>query len=541
MRLALLASALLLLSPRSFAAPSLAQDDAAAITEPSLPLSDAPPEEAEALNRLASARNWPSRALAVMRLERYDCDASAGRLVSFTNDPSWRVRAYTYACLARRGIVVATASIEAERDPRVLRAILRGRHPVASATLDACIATIEKSGNVFEAMVALEALAALDAPAAEDAAALRERKDELLSRIILRMNRAEGGALSNRLASITSGEDSGRDYRWREWLRKNRAKPGYQQMTLVPARPAGVRLVERNRVASLDSARFISFEQYLAAVSERPMDLAILIDCTASMWREISDAQGSIDDLVEFLGSVTAGIRIGLVGYRDRTDTWETKAWDFTPSLAEARTRLWSLSAEGGGDTPESVHAAMKLALTKFSWLRDSTPPNPQPIRACVIIGDAPPHPGEGTLCVNLAKRGLAAGVRFYGLIARDSEKNLVRETDAKVEAEPEKPTEDDAREAKPDASSEPKDDEKNLDGRSKRGKPIPPPKLPPATMRRQTSYTWFPEIAEAGGGRAEILKEQDSLVAEIAELTIGDRYRDEFADFFAAYRLLCR
>jgi hypothetical protein len=59
--------------------------------------------------------------------------------------------------------------------------------------------------------------------------------------------------------------------------------------------------------------------------------------------------------------------------------------------------------------------------------------------------------------------------------------------------------------------------------------------------MRRQTSYTWFPEIAEAGGGRAEILKEQDSLVAEIAELTIGDRYRDEFADFFAAYRLLCR
>jgi hypothetical protein len=59
--------------------------------------------------------------------------------------------------------------------------------------------------------------------------------------------------------------------------------------------------------------------------------------------------------------------------------------------------------------------------------------------------------------------------------------------------------------------------------------------------MKKKPSYTWFPEIAEAGGGRAAILKDQDSLVAEIAELTIADKYREEFADFFAAFRLLCR
>ena len=59
--------------------------------------------------------------------------------------------------------------------------------------------------------------------------------------------------------------------------------------------------------------------------------------------------------------------------------------------------------------------------------------------------------------------------------------------------------------------------------------------------MKKKTSYTWFPEIAEAGGGRAEILKDKDSLIAEIAELTVADKYRAEFADFFAAFRLLCR
>ena len=71
--------------------------------------------------------------------------------------------------------------------------------------------------------------------------------------------------------------------------------------------------------------------------------------------------------------------------------------------------------------------------------------------------------------------------------------------------------------------------------------KQVEPPKAPPPAMRKKPSHTWFPEIAEAGGGRAEIIKDDDSLVAEIAELTIADKYRAEFRDFFAAFRVLCR
>ena len=516
---------------------------------PQVELVNAPSAEAEALNRLAMGAAWPSRALAVMRLERFDCAPSAARLESFLLDPSWRVRAYTIACLARRGVVIAPEKLAAERDPRVVRAILRARYPLDAKVRDARIAAAERSSKPVEAMIALEVLAALDTP---NDNAVRERLDELLSRIVLRMSRAEAGALSRRLAEVTSGEDSGRDFRWREWYRKNRSKPGYRPCDLVPTSPAGERLVPRNRVADLETDRFIAFEQYLAKVAERPMDLAILLDCTSSMWREIADAQGSIDDLVEFLGSVTKGVRIGIVGYRDKTDEWETKAWDFTASLEEARTRLWSLSADGGGDTPESVYTAMRLALTKFSWIKDPSPnaanaPEP-PIRACVIVGDAPPHPGEGNLCIDLAKKGLAAGVRFYGVIARDSETNLKSEDAGGAPPPPTSPT-DSSSPADPTEPNPPRDggDGKNEgknEGKGRRTpseKPIAPPKAPPPVMQKERSYTWFPEIAEAGGGRAEILKEQDSLVAEIAELTIADRYREEFADFFAAFRLLCR
>jgi hypothetical protein len=502
-----------------------------------LALANAEPAEAESLNRLAMSKAWTSRALAVMRLERYECEASAGRLRSLTRDDSWRVRAYAYATLARRGVPLTSDDLDAERNERVLRTVLRCRYPLRDDQFNARIALLEKSPRPLEAMVALEMLAALDRA---DDEAIRERMGELLRRVVLRMSRTEAGVLSRRLASITNGQDTGRDYRWREWYRRSHRKPGFASAALVAKPPSGVRLSEPNRIASLDPAAFIAFEGYLASVAERPMDLAILIDCTASMWRELADAQSSADDLMEFLNSVTAGARIAIIGYRDRTDVWETRAWDFTRDINEARTRLWSLSAEGGGDRPESVYAALKLAFNHLSWLphTKSDPQRlpqqrtmqPEPIRACVLVGDAPPHPGEGTLCVEAAKRGFARGIRTYGVVARESETNL-RAEGAEIPAVP----------SNTQPAEGPVQDSAAPGGNRRGRKPIAPPRPPPALMARTASSTWFPEIAEAGGGRAELIKEGESLVAEIAQLTIADKFRAEFGAFFESFRLLCR
>jgi hypothetical protein len=560
--------------PQDDAAPSAGD---AAPAPPPLQFAEATSEEAESLNRLASSSAWTSRALAAMRLERYDCEASAGRLVSMTRDSSWRVRAYCYAVLARRGVSLRPEDLAAERDERVLRAILRGRYQVADDLVDRRIAAAEKSSRPLEAMLALEILAALDRP---DDKPIRERMDELLRRIILRMDRTEAGVLSRRLAAITGGSDSARDYRWREWYRKSSRKPGYESASLVPSEPKGARLLPANSIAALDSAAFVAFERYLAAVAERPMDLAILIDCTASMWRELADAQSSADDLVEFLNSVTAGVRVAIVGYRDRHDSWKTRAWDFTSNIDEARSRLWSLSAEGGGDGPEAVHNALKTAFTRFDWSIDRPPPAKQPIRACVLVGDAPPHPGEGTLCVELARRAFAHGIKTYGIIALDAERNLREEGDATPAEDPtkrrpgEEPKDGDG--ANDDKGGDKGGDKGDGKGGNKGGDkgdgeggnkggdkgdgkggdkggdkgdgkgdgkatPVAPPRPPPPSLQRRTSNTWFPEIAEAGGGRAELLKRDGSLVAQIAELTVADKHRAEFSEFFAAFQALCR
>ena len=55
---------------------------------PAIELANAPADEAEALNRLSNAKSWPLRAFAVMRLERFDCEASAGRLLAMAGDSS---------------------------------------------------------------------------------------------------------------------------------------------------------------------------------------------------------------------------------------------------------------------------------------------------------------------------------------------------------------------------------------------------------------------------------------------------------------------
>ena len=509
---------------------------------PKLELADASPEESESLNRLTQSKAWTSRALAALRLERYDCEASAGRLKTLATDPVWRVRVFAFACLARRGVALEPEFLAAERDNAVLRTVLRARYPFPQEELDARIRPLERSERPVPAMLALEILAALDRA---DDPAIRARMDELLSNVIFRMDRTEAGTLSGRLARITSGSNAARDYRWREWHRKNKHKPGYEPAALVPAEPSGTRQVEMNRIAALDATGFVAFERYVASVADRPMDLAILIDCTASMSREIAAAQSGVDDLFDFLGSVTAGVRIAIVGYRDRTDEWELKPYDFSPSLEDARKRLWSLSAGGGGDEPESVYAAMKTALAKFTWRPDAPPPTAQPIRACVLVGDAPPHVGEASLCIDMAKRAFARGVRFYGIVVRDKETGLKQE-DAE-DTPPRKPQDAEGAPTSPPTpptappTTPPKTPPTKNSRTGRDGKTVEPPKAPPPMAQKRGSHTKFPEISEAGGGRAEILKDSDSLVAEIAQLTVADRYRSEFAAFFEAFRVLCK
>lgn len=481
-----LSGLLLAAAPTAFAA-------AAPPAAPPEVLSD--PAELAALDELLGGDAWARRALGVMRLESIPESLALPRLLRAVQDPSWQVRAFAVAVAARRRAPLELATLLAdEPHPLVVRTMLRCRVPFEAEKLERGLEVLRRSGSDADRLLGVElALASGDE-------ARRELAEETFVSVVLRMDPAEAGRLSPRLAAISAAPDLRRDHRWRAWLRSNRGRIGLAAAWMVPEADdeAEWAALRRNAIAALDTREFVGLVEYIRDLASRRLDLAIAIDCTASMTGELAEVQGGLDDLMLFAGDITAGVRIGVVAYRDRRDRFETVARDFTASIPQAREWLWSLTAEGGGDRPEAVHPALERLFTTLSW-------DPQRTGIAILIGDAPPHPGFGGACVSLAARAAAAGVVTHVVSAAPAS-----------EPDPEAEAQGDADDAGP-----------NLAARRRSRRTGPP--------------EHFPEIATAGGGRLVELADDDSLVGEIVGLTLGDRFEDAMRGFFSAYLEVCR
>ena len=440
------------------AAPGESRQDDGVESEGRPSLTAAPDLERRTVHRLLAAPGWPKRAVAAVRLERYGCDDSRQILVQLLDDSAWQVRCYAVRTLGRQRIVAGETWFADEQDPRVLRTALRFRYGIDTERLGRGVRALTDSPRLADKLLAAE----LGAVSGDEA--LRELARETLKTVMLRMSRGEGGAFSPRIAVLTGERDLRRAHRWRMWHMGHR---GFELQSGYFVDESDAPL-ERSLIARLDAERFAVLEEYIETIRTREVDLVICLDCTASMWGELAAAQGGIDDLMLFVGDVVSTLRIGIVAYRDRRDDFETKGWDFTTSIDEARTHLWELDADGGGDRRESVYEAMKLAYTDLTWMEDHT-------KVMIVVGDAPPHVGRGAGCIDLARRAALAEVTTHVI---------------QCEGE---------------------------------------------------AIEHFPEIAEAGGGKCVSLKDDDVLIPEIAGLTLGGVFEDEFREFFDMYLWLCR
>ncbi|MBT8484843.1 MAG: VWA domain-containing protein [Phycisphaerales bacterium] len=378
-----------------FAAAVMASSDATPSDQPTL--LDSPAVELKTLDALTVARDWPRRAVAATRLARYRCPESRTRLERLLADSSWRVRIFALMTFATRGETPPAAWREAEQHPRVVRAALRLGHEFDPERLRRGVETLARTPTRDEQLLAIEIAAA-----SGDPTLLPVARDGL-KKIILRLDRAEAGLLSPRLAVLTGVSGLHRPHDWKQWLMKTGRRLELRSGVIV-APPVG-------RIATLDPERFAALEVYMEELGRRIVDLALVIDCTASMGGELIAAQSGMDDLVLFVGDVVGALRIGVVAYRDRRNEFETKGWDFTPDRSLLRERLWSLTAEGGGDTPEAVHPALELAFSKLSW-------DPAHTMVMILIGDAPPHVGTGTRCIALTRTGAEAGLTTHAIQA---------------------------------------------------------------------------------------------------------------------------
>ncbi len=116
------------------------------------------------------------------------------------------------------------------------------------------------------------------------------------------------------------------------------------------------------------------------------VDIGFVLDTTGSMGEEIAAVKSTIQKVSAAFADQNVHIRVGLVEYKDRSDSFVTKVYPMTSDTAAFARQVGSLSAYGGGDTPESVNEGLHVGLTGLEWNKDAV------ARFAFLIGDAPPH-----------------------------------------------------------------------------------------------------------------------------------------------------
>ncbi|MCL2637106.1 MAG: VWA domain-containing protein [Oscillospiraceae bacterium] len=147
------------------------------------------------------------------------------------------------------------------------------------------------------------------------------------------------------------------------------------------------------------------------------LDLMFVIDTTGSMGDELRYLQTELDYVINSVSRNNANlpIRLSVNFYRDIGDEYVVRPFTFSTDIAAQVKNLNAQSADGGGDRPEAVDAALQNAIHEHEWDADS-------VKLMFIVLDAPPHHNQTTIPAmsRLAAEAAEKGIRIIPLLASD-------------------------------------------------------------------------------------------------------------------------
>ncbi|MFO0964399.1 MAG: vWA domain-containing protein [Gemmataceae bacterium] len=119
------------------------------------------------------------------------------------------------------------------------------------------------------------------------------------------------------------------------------------------------------------------------------VEVVFCLDTTGSMGGLIDAAKKKIWSIANQIasGKPNPAVKMGLVAYRDRGDSYITKVFDLSDDLDSIHGHLMGFKADEGGDEPESVNQALYDAVHKITWSKDK-----KTLKMIFLVGDAPPH-----------------------------------------------------------------------------------------------------------------------------------------------------
>lgn len=150
-----------------------------------------------------------------------------------------------------------------------------------------------------------------------------------------------------------------------------------------------------------------------ATGSPKALDVALVIDATGSMADELEYLEVEIRSIAQAIRRAFPEVdqRFALVVYRDQGDEYVTRTFDFTADLAAFERKLGRQRADGGGDYPEAMDAALVDAAS-LSWREGDV------ARMSFLVADAPPHAQDAVATLAAADELRSMGVATYPVAA---------------------------------------------------------------------------------------------------------------------------
>jgi len=150
------------------------------------------------------------------------------------------------------------------------------------------------------------------------------------------------------------------------------------------------------------------------------IDIGVVVDATGSMTNEIDFLKIELEEVLRntFTEYQTLDLNVGSVFYRDRGDEYLTRHVDMQPDLLKVLNFIKLQRANGGGDVPEAVHAALQTALDSLQWSDTAR------TRILFLITDAPPHDETKDKIFQLIKKAASKGIRIVPVICKGADKS---------------------------------------------------------------------------------------------------------------------
>lgn len=150
-------------------------------------------------------------------------------------------------------------------------------------------------------------------------------------------------------------------------------------------------------------------------------DIAFVVDATGSMGDELEYLKVELNDvLARAAQNNCSAWRMGSVFYRDAGDEYLTRVSPFTTNPANTINFIKEQRADGGGDWPEAVHAALNEAVNTLKWSSQAR------ARLLFLVLDAPPHE-EANIIASLKSRIAETsekGIKIIPIVASGIDKN---------------------------------------------------------------------------------------------------------------------